>query len=147
MMKETRVISRTVARRSAIVAQGLAGPRPHADTEGIMNVVGRLGCLQLDPINIVTRSHLLVLWSRLGSYDPGLLDLLLWQERRLFEYWAHAASIVLTQNYPIHQMRMRSYAKASDPCSHQSTPWIRQNEMPPISIPSALQLRGPCRSR
>ena len=91
MRKETRVISRTVARRLAIVAQGLAGPRPRPDTEGIMDVIGRLGCLQLDPINIVARSHLLVLWSRLGSYDRGLLDFLLWQERRLFEYWAHAA--------------------------------------------------------
>lgn len=101
VMKETRVISRTVARRLAIVAQGLAGPRPRADVEGIMDIVGRLGCLQLDPINVVARSHLLVLWSRLGSYDPLLLDTLLWQERQLFEYWAHAASIVLTQDYPM----------------------------------------------
>ena len=61
MMKETRVISRSVARRMAIVAQDLAGPRPRADTEGIMDVIGRLGCLQLDPINIGARSHLLVL--------------------------------------------------------------------------------------
>jgi uncharacterized protein len=146
-MKETRVISRTVARRLAIVAQGLAGPRPHADAAGIMEVVGRLGCLQLDPINIVARSHLLVLWSRLGSYDQGLLDLLLWQERRLFEYWAHAASIVLMQDYPIHQMRMRSYGKKSDSWSQQVSEWMRQNEPLRISILTALQQRGPLRSR
>jgi uncharacterized protein YcaQ len=147
MMKETPVISRTVARRLAIVAQGLAGPRPRADTAGIMDVVGRLGCLQLDPINIVARSHLLVLWSRLGSYDQGLLDSLLWQERRLFEYWAHAASIVLTQDYPIHQMRMRSYGKGSDSWSQQVSAWMQQNEPLRISILSALQQRGPLRSQ
>jgi uncharacterized protein YcaQ len=147
MTKETRVISRKVARRMAIVAQGLAGPRPHPDTEGIMDVVNRLGCLQLDPINIVARSHLLVLWSRLGSYDPGLLDLLLWQERRLFEYWAHAASIVLTQDYPIHQMRMRSFGKGSDSWSQQVSAWMQQNETLRNSIFSALQQRGPLRSR
>jgi len=146
-MKETRVISRTVARRLAIVAQGLAGPRPRADTGGIMDVVGRLGCLQLDPINIVARSHLLVLWSRLGPYDRGLLDILLWQERRLFEYWAHAASIVVTQDYPIHQMRMRSYGKGSDAWSQQVSAWMQQNEPLRISILSALQQRGPLRSR
>jgi uncharacterized protein YcaQ len=146
MMKETRVISRTLARRMAIVAQGLAGSRPRADTEGIMDVIGRLGCLQLDPITIVARSHLLVLWSRLGSYDQGLLDLLLWQERRLFEYWAHAASIVLTQDYPIHQMRMRSYGKGSDAWSQQVSAWMQQNETLRISILSALQQRGPLRS-
>ena len=147
MMKETHVISRTVARRLAIVAQGLAGPRPRADTEGIMEVLGRLGCLQLDPINIVARSHLLVLWSRLGSYDQGLLDILLWQERRLFEYWAHAASIVLTQDYPIHQMRMRRYGKESDSWSQQVSVWMQQNETLRISILSALHQRGPLRSR
>lgn len=147
MMKETRVISRTVARRLAIVAQGLAGPRPRADTEGIMDVIGRLGCLQLDPINIVARSHLLVLWSRIGCYDQGLLDTLLWQERRLFEYWAHAASIVLTQDYPLHQMRMRSYGKGSDAWSQQVSAWMQQNETLRISILSALQERGPLRSR
>jgi uncharacterized protein YcaQ len=146
-MKETRVISRTVARRMAIVAQGLAGSHPRADIEGIMEVIGRLGCLQLDPINIVARSHLLVLWSRLGSYDPGLLDFLLWQERRLFEYWAHAASIVLTQDYPIYQMRMRSYGKGSDSWSQQVSAWMQQNEALRISILSALQQRGPLRSR
>jgi uncharacterized protein YcaQ len=146
-MKETRIISRTMARRLAIMAQGLAGLRPPADTEGIMDVIGRLGCLQLDPINTVARSHLLVLWSRLGSYDPRLLDLLLWQERRLFEYWAHAASIVLTQDYPIHQMRMRSYGKGSDSWSQQVSAWMQQNEPLRISILSALQQRGPLRSR
>ncbi len=147
VMKETRVISRTVARRLAIVAQGLAGPHPRADVEGIMDIVGRLGCLQLDPINVVTRSHLLVLWSRLGSYDPLLLDTLLWQERRLFEYWAHAASIVLTQDYPIHQMRMRRYGKQSDSWSQKVSAWMQENEALRISILTALHQCGPLRSQ
>src|SRR5436305_9556658 len=112
-----------------------------------MDVIGRLVCLQLDPITIVARSHLLVLWSWLGPYDQGLLDRLLWQERRLFEYWAHAASIVLTQDYPIHQMRMRSYGKGSDAWSQQVSAWMQQNETLRISILSALQQRGPLRSR
>jgi uncharacterized protein len=147
MRKETRVISLTVARRMAIVAQGLAGSHPRPDLEGIMDVVDRLGCLHLDPINIIARSHLLVLWSRLGVYDPGLLDILLWQERRLFEYWAHAASIVMTQDYPIHQMRMRSYGKGFDSWSQHVSAWMQQNETLRISILSALQHRGPLRSR
>src|SRR5260370_8657192 len=107
VMKETRVISRTVARRLAIVAQGLAGPRPRADTAGIMDVVGRLGCLQLDPINIVARPPLLLLWTPLGSYYPRLLDFLLWQECPLFEYWAHSPSIVFPRAHPLPPIPMQ----------------------------------------
>jgi uncharacterized protein YcaQ len=104
-----KTISLALARRLAITKQRLAGPRPPADTHGIMEVIRDLGCLQLDPTSIVARSHRLVLWSRLGPYDLAHLDALLWKERQLFEYWAHAASIVLTEDYPIHNLRMRQY--------------------------------------
>ncbi|HEY2287658.1 MAG TPA: crosslink repair DNA glycosylase YcaQ family protein [Streptosporangiaceae bacterium] len=50
-----------------------------------------LRVLQLNPVNVVARSHLLVLWSRLGPFDRADLDTLLWRERWLFEYWTHAA--------------------------------------------------------
>ena len=96
-MVAARVISPELARRLAITRQRLAGPRPPADAAGIHEVARHLGCLQVDPISTVARSHLLVLQSRLRPLDPALLDTLLWQERRLFEYWAHCAWIVLTQ--------------------------------------------------
>ncbi len=66
-MVAARVISPQVARRLAITRQRLAGPRPPADAAGIYEVARDLGCLQLDPISTVARSHLLVLHSRLGS--------------------------------------------------------------------------------
>ena len=61
-----------------------------------------IGCLQLDPTAIVARNHLLVLFSRLGPFDPKLVDVLLWEKRRLYEYWAHQASIVPTEDRPLH---------------------------------------------
>jgi uncharacterized protein YcaQ len=64
--------------------------------------VRALGCLQLDPTAIVARNHLLVLFSRLGPFDPRLVDTLLWEQRRLFEYWAHQASIVPTGDRALH---------------------------------------------
>ncbi len=104
-----RTISPTLARRLAITRQRLAGPRPAADSGGILETVRDLGCLQLDPISTVARSHLLVLWSRLGRYDPADLNTLLWKDRSLFEYWAHCASIVLTEEYPVHSLSMRGH--------------------------------------
>src|ERR671937_172303 len=103
-------ISPSLARRLALTGQHLAGPRPPNNAAGIIDTLRDLGCLQLDPISAVARSHLLALWSRLGVYDSAELDKLLWEERSLFEYWAHAASIVLTEDYPIHSALMRNYA-------------------------------------
>jgi uncharacterized protein len=41
-------------------------------------------------------------FSRLGRFDPKLVDVLLWEERRLYEYWAHQASIVPTEDRALH---------------------------------------------
>lgn len=85
MTSALRTITPTVARRLAVAKQRLGGPRGLATRQGILDLVRDLGCLQLDPTSVVARSHLLVLGSRLGPFDRGDLDALLWQERRLFE--------------------------------------------------------------
>src|SRR6267378_3194262 len=91
------------ARRLAVSRQGLSGPHPKpVTTNHIHELVREIGCLQLDPTAIVARSHLLVVFSRLGAYDPRLIDTLLWDQRRLYEYWAHQASIVPTEDRALH---------------------------------------------
>ena len=146
-MDKSLIISRTMARQLAIAAQCLAGPYPGSDADATMQVINQLGCLQLDPINVVARSPLLVLWSRLGTYDPAVLDTLLWEKHRLFEYWAHAASIVLTEDYPIHQMRMRSYARDNSPWSQRIRDWMELNNGLQAAILGDLRERGPLRAR
>jgi len=94
----------------------------------MLDVIRQLGCLQLDPVSAVTPSHRLVLWSRLGNYAQSDLDRLLWEERSLFEYWAHAASIVLTEDYPIHRELMRRYARGETPWSHRVQGWVHEND-------------------
>jgi uncharacterized protein len=91
------------ARRLAVARQRLSGSRPKlVRTDDIHELVRAIGCLQLDPTAIVARNHLLVLFSRLGPFDPKLVDTLLWDERRLYEYWAHQASIVPTEDRALH---------------------------------------------
>src|SRR5262249_38405617 len=108
-MTKLRTLSTTTVRRLAISRQHLAGSRPTADPPGILQTVQNIGCVQLEPINAVARGPLLVLWSRVGKFDEARLDRFLWKERCLFEYWAPAASIVLTEDFPIHNERMRSF--------------------------------------
>jgi uncharacterized protein YcaQ len=91
------------ARRLAVARQRLSGPRQKpVTTDDIHELARAIGCLQLDPTGIVARNHLLVVFSRLGPFDPKLFDILLWDERRLYEYWAHQASIVPTDDRALH---------------------------------------------
>ncbi|MEU6999627.1 crosslink repair DNA glycosylase YcaQ family protein [Nonomuraea sp. NPDC046570] len=138
-MSNTLTISERDARRLAVSSQLLDGRRP----EGLWQVLQRLRCLQLDPINVVARSHELVLWSRLGAFDAGELDALRWDERRLFEYWAHAASIVLTEDYPLHQLMMRRYPKTAGAYGNRLRDWLEVNERLRTHILDRLRDEGP----
>lgn len=144
-----RTISKTTARRLAIARQRLAGNLAPATPDGMLDVVRDLGCLQLDPISAVARSHLLVLWSRLGKYDVADLDRLIYTDRHLFEYWAHVASIVLTEEYPIHHWRMRNYVStdAGNPWSQRVRDWISENQALHDFILGELSEKGALLSR
>jgi len=102
-------ISQADARRLALSRQHLATPRLPPDTESLRTVLQSLRYVQLDPVNVVAPSHELVVWSRLGPQAGSQLLDLWWQERWLFEYWAHAAAVVLTEDYPIHRGWMDGY--------------------------------------
>jgi uncharacterized protein YcaQ len=99
------------ARGVVLAAQGLFDPPPKAkDLNTVQALIDQLGVVQVDTINVVMRSQYLVLWSRLGVYDPRLLDTLLSTRRAVFEYWSHAASIIPMQDYPYYRADMvRAY--------------------------------------
>ena len=110
----------------------------------MLDLVRDLGCLQLDPLNVVARTQHLVLRSRLGNHDPALLDSLLWGRRELFEFWAHAASIVPTSDYPLHEATlMRGYPKG-----HQKLrDWVQANDTLRRQVLTQLRKQGPLRAR
>lgn len=144
-MKEAAVLSLTptIARRLAVTRQHLAGSLPPADAASIMDIMHDLRFLQIDPMRIVERSHLLVLWSRLGNYDPSDLDRLLWEEKRLFEDWAQTTSIVLTEDYPIFSALKRGFASGSHPWAQKVRSWIEKNRGFQHYILEELRRGGP----
>jgi uncharacterized protein len=142
-----RILTPVVARRLAVSRQRLAGARPPASPEGILALVRELGCLQLDPISAVDRSHRLVLFSRIGGFDPAHLEKLLWHERRLFEYWAHAASIVPAEDWPIHGDMMRRYADGSSAWVQSVRAWMRENEALRQRVFDEIARHGPLPGR
>ena len=134
-----RTITPAQARKLAISSQRLNKTKLPADRRGIDQIFRDLGCIQIDPIRAVERTQQLVLWSRLGVYDRAEFDALQWEERSLFEYWAHAASIVRTENFPIHQVQMQRYV-ANHPADQE---WIAANHLMRDHIFDRLKNDGP----
>mgnify|MGYP000324206301 FL=1 len=103
-----RLVPPDEARRIAVRAQLLDG-----SPTSVLDTVRRLGFLQIDPISTVAPPQQLVLWSRLGQYDVGKLDRLLWEERALFEWNAYIwpiESLPLVQALMRRRRRSRRYA-------------------------------------
>jgi uncharacterized protein YcaQ len=71
------------------------------------------GGIQLDSINVVERAHYLTLWSRFGAYDRARLDRLVYRRRVLFEYFAHMASLIATDDFPAWRHTMVTYSRRS----------------------------------
>lgn len=101
----------TAIRTLALRAQGLDKPN-HTDRSptlnDIQNTLERLGCVQIDTLNLVQRSHYLVLWSRLGTYNSADFDALIYspEKRSLFEGWQRIASIIPLKDYRYQLPRM-----------------------------------------
>ncbi|WP_239647961.1 DNA glycosylase AlkZ-like family protein [Nocardiopsis ganjiahuensis] len=125
-------------RRLALLRQRLAGPSPSPGADGLREVLRALRCLQLDPVGVVAPSHELVLWSRVGAFERADLDRLRWEERWLFDYWAHAASIVLTEDHALHRLLMRR-----PPRGGAEAVWLEANAQLREHILHRLSEKGP----
>ena len=97
------------ARRIALAAQGFGQARPEAEVgrRQLMGLIERLGVVQIDSVNVVSRTHYLPAFSRLGAYPRDLLEELAWGKKKaLIEYWGHEASLTPAATQPLLRWRM-----------------------------------------
>lgn len=136
-------VSAAEARRLALVAQGFgSAPRGRVTTEHLTDTIARLGVLQLDSVNVFERSHYLPIFSRLGTYDTGLLDHMLLDPHvpaTHIEYWAHEAAFIPVESWPLWQWRMRESRE------HNERPdsWLAQHRKLADDLLARLHSEGP----
>ena len=139
-MTET-ILPLETARLLLLAAQGLANPpaRPAVKSD-VLDAVRRMGALQIDTIHVVARSPYLVLFSRLGQYDPAWLEET-HAEGHLFEYWSHAACFLPIEDYPLYVWRME---KLGD--RYFSADWIANHQEMIDKVRQHIHANGEVRS-
>lgn len=119
----------------ALAAQGFDRPRPEGtpDIRHVRAVARRLGLIQLDYVNVLVPAHYMVPFSRIGPYDRSKLDELVYRRRELTEQWAHEASLVMMELWPLLEDRRRG---------HRARPhaFVEFIESHPDYVASALEL-------
>jgi len=107
--------ARRLALRGQLLDGGCALP---TGVEGVARTIERLGYVQIDTIAAVNRAHHHTLWVRCPDYDPEMLHALQSEDRRVFEYWAHAMAYLPMSDY-------RYYVPQMNRIREHGTPWMR----------------------
>ncbi len=143
MTRLTLPRARRLTMRSQLLGprSGPEGRRPEA-AETVLNIIRRLGCLQIDTISVVERAHHHTLWSRWARYSPFDLHGLQAKSRRLFEYWCHGAAAYLPMDeYRYYIPAMKSFADKP-----RTREWLAQNRELVKNVKARIRREGPLRS-
>jgi uncharacterized protein YcaQ len=126
-----------------LAAQGIIPRRKKRATKrDVFAMIRRMAALQIDTIHVVARSPYLVLWSRLGDYDPKWLDELL-EEGSIFEYWSHEACFLPVEDFALYRRRMLNAESMGWKYPLQ---WVREHRKEIARLKQYIKERGPVRA-
>src|SRR5829696_5343916 len=135
-----KTLSQDAVRGLMIAAQGLHDhPQPRATKKAVRSIIRQMHILQIDTINVIARSPYLVLWSRLGDYNPRWLEDLL-TDGALFEYWSHAACFLPIEEYPLYGHLYSSWLGGR---AHK---WLDENSAVAKRVLDHIRANGEARS-
>jgi uncharacterized protein YcaQ len=142
------VLTAAQARRIAVAAQGFAEPNPRGPVTRahLRRLISRIQVLQMDSVSVAVRAHYAPIFSRLGPYDREVLDRAAWSHtarspRLLVEYWAHEATLMAVDDWPLLRWRMREYTHG-----RWGTEIVKKNAKLADDIVAAVAELGPSTS-
>ena len=97
------------ARSLALAAQGFDKPRSKSksSTADAVEVIKKLGVIQIDSVSVLVRSQELPLFARLGDHDRNAINKATAQSK-IFEYWGHEAAILPVEIQPLFRWKMNA---------------------------------------
>ena len=99
------------ARKLVLLSQRLPPVKPGGRaTAATLSAIEHLGYIQIDTISVIQRAHHHTLWNRNPRYEPSQLDQLM-AEKKVFEYWSHAAAHLPMRDYRFSLFRKRAIAR------------------------------------
>ncbi len=134
-------ITLPTARAFILHEQLLAGHDLPSGPGGAHRIIEKLGYVQIDTISVVERAHHHVFWTRLPDYRPDYLKTLEEQERKVFEYWAHAAAYLPIRNYRYSLVRKAEIAGGDLFWGYEKNPELMQHVL------DRIRAEGPLMSR
>ncbi len=108
-------LSSDQAKRLILDSQMLSDiPETSSGKDRTDRIIEHLGYVQIDTISVVQRAHHHTLWTRYSGYHPDMLHQLQAVDRKIFEYWGHAASYLPMSDYRYYTYRMKNFSDPMD---------------------------------
>ena len=126
------------ARKIILHSQGIVAAR-QSGAAAAARVIRRLGYVQIDTISVVMRAHHHTLWNRLKNYQPRLLDKLV-ADKKIFEYWSHAAAYLPIEDFRYSLPRKQAIANGQ-------THWFKKNHKLTADVKARIRDEGPLQAK
>ena len=133
-MLKPRKISSLQAQLLVLKASG-----PQYIYSNTLEIIKKLGHIQIDTISVVERAHHHILWTRNTQYRHTELEELL-EQKKIFEYWSHAASYLPMENFRFYLPRMRQYQEGK---KH----WFKTDKKIQKMVLDKIKSEGPLMSK
>lgn len=137
---KTLIISPDESRKLALINQGFEKYRQNKTKKNLLKIITQLGYVQIDTISIVERAHKHILWTRFPGFRNEILDELIEKEKKVFEFWDHAAAFLPMKYFRFSLPRKKMYAE-------KYRIWKTKNRKLLKYILERIQEEGPLQSR